>query len=1375
MGMWYKQVYWCTLRERRNGAKRCEKAKKKKKQLGTVHLALLFSILTFPPVSCTYLGLNTLEIGSMRGTNITQLQRLRVLCQRYHTTKIGTRHSATSTIAATSTPPQPNFGLKKDLNIYTSLVEELRKPQNETRGAQSLANKPFNEIKPSNKVADDEKKEIAWSSTYDPVTRSPFAKDVVHLQSLLDALLASKNFNRADNILKAIYPLMDKPENFVPLLNKYLEAYSLEESVTIKDLEEFVESMQNQFHIHPNDRTYALLISKSLDDEPTLTKFLNKAKVSRHLIRKTLNHVDVITAEGLAKVFEYPGLNESHIPRDLLPMFHEARGNKVDANDAQDEDIPDYFKDEGVAAPVVDKEAAELRSVDSFGLKVIRHTLLGLESKDDIDLEKLFKDLDDDLRQHILHNTRTDRKRNYHDIYRSLKTPEEKQKFNQALDIYNETRQRELESKGIDAAREKWKHEFEDMQTRGGISLSKNLNVQLYQWYLDMLPYVQEEVNLCRQLLSNDIDLTTLSGEEKKQMKDRSFYAPYLVLIPPKKLTVITILELLKLNSTGGIVDGMRTARAVISVGKAIELEYKSQGLVAAEKRFLGRKAKNSNQWKKLLRNRKQSEGDITLSTEWDYPVYAKLGSVLTSLLLHVSKVAVTGTDPSTGKQVKGMQPAFHHTYQFVNGQRLGIIKLHKNLVRQLASNTLINSVQPQFLPMLLPPADWTSHNNGGYRFTPSTLVRIKDSAETVAYVKAASEANNLDDVYKGLNVLGHTPWTINANVLEIVSRCWNTGEAFLDIPPVVDEPELPAPLPINAEPLEKVEYQKKVRHVLNEAAAYRSQRCDTNYKLEIARAFVGEKMYFPHNVDFRGRAYPLPPHLNHLGNDLTRSLFLFWEGRELGDRGLEWAKIHLANVYGMDKAPLQARAKFVEENLQNVFDSARDPLGGNRWWMKGEKPWQVLSVCFELNEAYKLEDPRKFISHIPVHQDGTCNGLQHYAALGGDVEGAKQVNLVPADRPQDVYKFVAGLVEKRLQTEAEAGNNYAIFLQGKISRKVVKQTVMTNVYGVTFVGAVAQIEKQLAHLFEKDDYDSVTLYARYLTSLVFSSMRELFEGAHLIQDWLGESAKRISKSVRIDYEEKSAKNANKPSHLSSVIWTTPLGLPCVQPYRATKRQIVTTNLQDITISDPFGATQVDSRKQQTAFPPNFIHSLDATHMLMTAAACGEDNLHFASVHDSYWTHAADVDKMSEHIRNQFVRLHEENLIVKLRDEFERRYKGFLQVISIPGEHEVALKIKEVRRKIVKDLGRGLTVADEIYIEKRRQELLESPDATEVQMGKEMVTTVGVTEGYDLNKIAVSASSSRALQILAPLSFPAIPQRGSLDVQVVKESPYFFS
>lgn len=52
-----------------------------------------------------------------------------------------------------------------------------------------------------------------------------------------------------------------------------------------------------------------------------------------------------------------------------------------------------------------------------------------------------------------------------------------------------------------------------------------------------------------------------------------------------------------------------------------------------------------------------------------------------------------------------------------------------------------------------------------------------------------------------------------------------------------------------------------------------------------------------------------------------------------------------------------------------------------------------------------------EYICGFPVHQDGSCNGLQHYAALGGDSAGAAAVNLAPLDRPQDVYSEVAALV----------------------------------------------------------------------------------------------------------------------------------------------------------------------------------------------------------------------------------------------------------------------------------------------------------------------------------------------------------------------------
>src|ERR1035438_6683924 len=83
-------------------------------------------------------------------------------------------------------------------------------------------------------------------------------------------------------------------------------------------------------------------------------------------------------------------------------------------------------------------------------------------------------------------------------------------------------------------------------------------------------------------------------------------------------------------------------------------------------------------------------------------------------------------------------------------------------------------------------------------------------------------------------------------------------------------------------------------------------------------------------------------------------------------------------------------------------------------------------------------------------------------AALGGDEWGARQVNLEPGDRPADVYSAVANLVKESLEHDLKRGNPYAKILDGKITRKVVKQTVMTNVYGVTFVRAKAQVRKQL-------------------------------------------------------------------------------------------------------------------------------------------------------------------------------------------------------------------------------------------------------------------------------------------------------------------------
>jgi DNA-directed RNA polymerase len=109
---------------------------------------------------------------------------------------------------------------------------------------------------------------------------------------------------------------------------------------------------------------------------------------------------------------------------------------------------------------------------------------------------------------------------------------------------------------------------------------------------------------------------------------------------------------------------------------------------------------------------------------------------------------------------------------------------------------------------------------------------------------------------------------------------------------------------------------------------------------------------------------------------------------------------------------------------------------------LKADDAWQCLATCIEIRNALESPDPERYVSCLPVHQDGTCNGLQHYAALGGDVIGARQVNLDVSDRPADVYTYVSDMAKAQVNKDAAEGHELAQQLVGKINRKLVKQTV---------------------------------------------------------------------------------------------------------------------------------------------------------------------------------------------------------------------------------------------------------------------------------------------------------------------------------------------
>jgi DNA-directed RNA polymerase len=190
------------------------------------------------------------------------------------------------------------------------------------------------------------------------------------------------------------------------------------------------------------------------------------------------------------------------------------------------------------------------------------------------------------------------------------------------------------------------------------------------------------------------------------------------------------------------------------------------------------------------------------------------------------------------------------------------------------------------------------------------------------------------------------------------------------------------------------------------------------------------------------------------------------------------------------------------------------------------------------------------------------------------------------------------------------------------------------------------------------------------------------------------------------------------PLKITSMTWTTPLGFPIVQPYRNQGSQQIKTFLQTFNVHEHTSTCPVNSMKQASAFPPNFVHSLDASHMMITAIAAKEQGLTFAAVHDSYWTHACDIEKMNKILREAFIQLHSKKIMINLRQELLSRME----------DHRVKVRLE------IKD----------------------------IELFKSAMNSLGLKGG------------KKFVDVWVPVVPPELPATGTFDIQEVRDSQYFF-
>lgn len=542
----------------------------------------------------------------------------------------------------------------------------------------------------------------------------------------------------------------------------------------------------------------------------------------------------------------------------------------------------------------------------------------------------------------------------------------------------------------------------------------------------------------------------------------------------------------------------------------------------------------------------------------------------------------------------------------------------------------------PQHLPMVVPPQDWSGPYNGGY-FTKGlrySLIKTRNK-------NFLEELRQWDmpEVYSALNALQKTPWAVNTSVLNVAREVWDGGGRLGRLPQR-DMLELP-PKNHDTEDAEAHKaWRRKAAKVYDANMRLNSKRIAVSSKIALAEKFTEyERFYFPHALDWRGRAYPVPSTLTPQGDDLSKALLQFADGKPLGDRGAIWLAVHLANSFGVDKVSFEERLQWTVDHREAILDSAFNPLDGQRLWCEAGSPWTFLAACFEW-AGYCVQG-ESYVSHLPVSWDGTCNGLQNFSAMLRDEVGGKATNLVPGEKPSDIYSQVAAQANALIEHDAKRGLPVALRWAGKVARRHTKRNTMTVPYSVTQHGMRDQIMLEFRKMAEEGDPNTPLEENRwedatYLAARNYEAIGLVVVAARSAMTWLKEAASVVAQDGL------------------PVRWVTPSGLLVQQGYKVMEGKRLNFEVLGRRYQHRLEVTgeHIDKRRQGAGISPNFIHSLDAAHMMRTVNYCMESGMHhFAMIHDSYGAHACDAEELSYQLRRAFVDQYEGDVLRCFRDQ----------------------------------------------------------------------------------------------------------------------------
>jgi len=429
-------------------------------------------------------------------------------------------------------------------------------------------------------------------------------------------------------------------------------------------------------------------------------------------------------------------------------------------------------------------------------------------------------------------------------------------------------------------------------------------------------------------------------------------------------------------------------------------------------------------------------------------------------------------------------------------------------------------------------------------------------------------------------------------------------------------------------------------------------------YNQVVAKATMvrdnGGVFYQEVSCDYRGRVYYAEPFFEYQGSDISRALFLFNETKKVDDRGVFWLYCYAATSYNqsysiaelrdikwlkgdyvkylkkegldtisVDKMTLEDRYQWTANNLSRFLSlNGTTPI----FQRNAEKPYAFLACMYDI--AGYLADTENYWSGLPIPIDGSNNGWQHLAAMSKDKHAGALVSLTPSVMQKDFYVAVAQDLIKLMPDWFEDRKipmkhiRKGIAKRGSMTRaySAGKTRIAKNMYDDCHVEGYT-----VKYSIGEDDCEN-------LAGNLIKAINQVCAGPLKTTKYLQKIA------------EHELNNGRKVLE-----WQTPSGFPVIykanlqheRKQRGTIRgikgnkdgRIMHVVRVDVLTKDT-GEKVPCRRSFASGISPNFVHSMDAAHMANTINSFGGT---FAAVHDSFSSHASDVDLLQDITKMTFI------------------------------------------------------------------------------------------------------------------------------------------